>query len=269
MPGLARAIRTSSVLHGVNAVMPKEAQALSNELRNTVDTSGFPDVFGNLVPTTVRNVPAPNAALRNDPVVKNTQQSVLKIEGSAPSCNRRIEGSGFVFAGDRILTNAHVVAGTRRVQVIDDGQALPAAVVVYDPERDLAVLDVPNLDAPSLRFATAQAPTDSDAIVLGYPLDGPFDAEPARIRDARPIRGPDIYNNQTVTRAIYTIRGEVRSGNSGGPLIATDGQVLGVVFAAAADDPETGFALTAAEAAPVVAAGRTATDRVNTGACTD
>jgi S1-C subfamily serine protease len=269
MPGLSRAIRTSSVLHGVNAVMPKEAQALSNELRNTVDTSGFPDVFGNLVPTTVRNVPAPNQALKNDPVVKNTQQSVLKIEGSAPSCNRRIEGSGFVFAGDRVLTNAHVVAGTRRVQVIDNGQALPAAVVVYDPERDLAVLDVPNLDAPSLRFAPVQAPTDSDSIVLGYPLDGPFDAEPARIRDARAIRGPDIYNNQTVTRDIYTIRGKVRSGNSGGPLIATDGQVLGVVFAAAADDPETGFALTAAEAAPVVAAGRTATDRVNTGACTD
>jgi S1-C subfamily serine protease len=269
MPGLASAIRTSSVLHGVNSVMPKEAQALSNELRNTVDTSGFPDVFGGLVPTTVRDVPAPNPALRDVQVVKSAQQSVLKIEGSAPSCNRRIEGSGFVFAGDRVLTNAHVVAGTRRVQVIDNGQALPAAVVVYDPERDLAVLAVPGLDAPSLRFATAQAQTDTDAIVLGYPLDGPFDAEPARVRDAGPIRGPDIYDNQTVTRDIYTIRGLVRSGNSGGPLIATDGEVLGVVFAAAADDPQTGFALTASEAASVVAQGRTATDGVGTGACTD
>jgi len=269
MPGLASAFRNSSVLRGVNSVMPKEAQALSNELRNTVDTSGFPDVFGGLVPTTVRNVPAPNPALKNVPVVRNAQQSVLKIEGSAPSCNRRIEGSGFVFAGDRVLTNAHVVAGTRRVQVIDNGQPLPAAVVVYDSARDLAVLDVPGLDAPSLHFASAPARTDTDAIVLGYPLDGPYDAEPARIRDLGKISGPDIYDSRTVTRDIYTIRGKVRSGNSGGPLIATDGAVLGVVFAAAADDEETGFALSAGEAAPVVEKGRTATDRVGTGACTD
>ena len=271
MAGLSRAIRTSSVLRGVNDVMPQAAQALSNELRSTVDTSGFPDVFGGLVPTTVRQVPAPNSALRNSAVVRRAEQSVVKIEGSAPSCNRRIEGSGFVFAPDHVLTNAHVVAGTRRTQVLVGGQGrgLAGTVVLYDPERDLAVIDVPGLDSPVLPISDVRAATDADAIVLGFPLDGGYNAQPARVRDVGLIRGPDIYDDRFVTRDIYTIRGLVQSGNSGGPLMSTGGDVLGVVFAAAADDSQTGFALTAQEAAPVISAGRNATSRVSTGACTD
>jgi S1-C subfamily serine protease len=270
LPGLARAIRTSTVLHGVNTVMPQQAQALSNELRSTVDTSGFPNVFGALIPTNVRAVPAPNPLLARSAIVLSSQRSVVKIEGSAPSCDRRIEGSGFAFAPDRVLTNAHVVAGTRSISIeTQNHQELAGTVVLFDPERDLAVIRVPGLSTPTMSFASSKAKTDADAIVLGYPLDGPFDAEPARVRDVRPIQGPDIYNNDTVTREIYTIRGLVRSGNSGGPLISSNGSVLGVVFAAAADDPEVGFALTAAEAAPDVQAGRNATDHVNTGSCTD
>jgi S1-C subfamily serine protease len=271
LPGLARAVRQSAILHGVNTVMPQAAQALSNELRSTVDTSGFPDVFGNLIPTNVRQVPAPNTKLAGLPVVRNSERSVVKIEGSAPSCNRRIEGSGFVFAPGRVLTNAHVVAGTREVTVAAPGQRyiLSGNVVVYDPHRDLAVIDVPGLDAPMLSFASSQAQPEDDAIVLGYPLDGPYDAEAARIRDVRMIKGPDIYNDATVTRDIYTLRGLVRSGNSGGPLISSDGQVLGVIFAAAADDPQTGFALTASEAAPIVNAGKSATQHVSTGSCAE
>lgn len=271
LPGLARAVRTSAVLHGVNSVMPQAAQALSDELRSTVDTSGFPDVFGGLIPTNVRQVPPPNPAIAHTALVQGAERSVVKVEGSAPSCDRRIEGSGFVFAPGRILTNAHVVAGTRRVQVLADGArfAVPGTVVVYDPERDLAVISAPQLDAPVLSFATNKAKTNADAVVLGYPLDGPFDAEPARVRDVRLISGPDIYESHTVTRDIYTIRGLVRSGNSGGPLINSSGDVLGVIFAAAADDPQTGFALSADEAAPVVRAGLTANGGTPTGSCTD
>jgi S1-C subfamily serine protease len=271
LPVLAQAVRGSAVLRGVDRVMPQQAQALSTALRSTVDTSGFPEVFSGLAPTTVKNVPAPNPDLKNLAVVQRSAASVVKIEGNAPSCSRRIEGSGFVFAPDRVLTNAHVLAGVRRVQVVPNGHgdALAATVVVYDPERDLAVLRVPGLDAPAMNLAESPASADADAIVLGYPLDGPYDAEPARIREAGPIRGPDIYNSSTVTRDIYTIRGYVRSGNSGGPLITTSGSVIGVVFAAAADDPQTGFALTDREAAPVMAAGQTARTAVGTGACTD
>lgn len=270
MPLLARAVRTSAILHGVNAVMPPQAQALSNELRSTVDTSGFPDVFGGLIPTPAREVRPPNPQLANSRAVRVTEDSVVKIESSAPSCSRRIEGSGFVFASGKVLTNAHVVAGTRSTEVLAPGEhPLAGTVVVYDPERDLAVIDVPGLTAPPLTFTDTKAAVEADAIVLGYPLDGPFDAEAARVRDVRPIRGPDIYNDQTVTRDIYTIRGLVRSGNSGGPLVTPSGQVLGVVFAAAADDPQTGFALTMDEATPVIDEGADATDRVSTGSCTD
>src|SRR5581483_11999760 len=156
--------------------------------------------------------------------------------------------SGFIYAAQHVLTNAHVVAGTSSLSVLQNGNQMPARVVVYDPERDLAVIYVPGLDGPVLSFATSRAGSGADAIVLGYPLDGPYDAQSARVRDVGLIRGPDIYNANTVTRDIYTIRGLVRSGNSGGPLINPAGKVLGVIFAAAADDPQTGFALTANEA---------------------
>jgi S1-C subfamily serine protease len=147
------------------------------------------------------------------------------------------------------------------------GDRLDARVVVYDPGRDLAVLYVPDLRAPVMPFATSAAETGADAIVLGYPQDGPYDARPARVREVRDITGPDIYDSASVTREIYTIYALVRSGNSGGPLIAPNGVVLGVIFAAAADDQHTGFAVTAQEAAPVAAAGRNRTQSTGTGRC--
>jgi hypothetical protein len=116
-------------------------------------------------------------------------------------------------------------------------------------------------------FATGEVQTGADAIVLGYPQDGPYDARPARVREVRDITGPDIYDSANVTREIYTIYAQVRSGNSGGPLITPNGVVLGVIFAAAADDQNTGFAVTAKEAAPVAAAGRNRTQATGTGRC--
>jgi S1-C subfamily serine protease len=130
------------------------------------------------------------------------------------------------------------------------------------------VLYIPGLSAPALRFAQTDASTNADAIVLGYPLDGPYNAQGARIRDMGPITGPDIYNDERVTREVYTIRALVRSGNSGGPLITTDGRVLGIIFAAAADDPNTGFAVTVDEAASVASAGAARTAGTGTGTCT-
>ena len=120
--------------------MPDQAQQLSTALRDTVDTDGFPDVFGDLAPTRARQVAPPDPALAGSQVVANGQRSVVKVLGSAPSCSRRIEGSGFVYADDRVMTNAHVVAGTRSVSVELGGERYDGKVVVYDPDRDLAVL---------------------------------------------------------------------------------------------------------------------------------
>ncbi|MFV2115165.1 MarP family serine protease [Micromonospora sp. LOL_025] len=268
LPWLASSVRNSALLTVVDRVLPDQAQQLSTALRDTVDTNGFPDVFGDLAPTRARQVSPPDPALAGSQVVVNSQRSVVKVLGSAPSCSRRIEGSGFVYADDRVMTNAHVVAGTRSTVVELNGDRYDSKVVVYDPDRDLAVLHVPGLPGPSMRFAAGNAGSGADAIVLGFPLDGPYNAQSARIRDVDRITGPDIYSAGNVTREVYTIRALVQSGNSGGPLVSSNGLVLGVIFAAAADDPNTGFAVTAAEARPVALAGAERTRGVGTGDCT-
>lgn len=266
-PALNREVRSSAILGGINDLMPEQAQALSAGLRDTLDTNGFPDVFGGLAPTKAREVAAPDRTLANSQVVAKAKQSVIKVLGTAPSCSRRIEGSGFVYADERVMTNAHVVAGTRAVQVESSSGRLDGTVVVYDPERDLAVIYVPGLRAPAMSFVDRPAATGASAIVLGYPLDGPYNAQSARVRDVSNITGPDIYDATDVTREIYTIRALVRSGNSGGPLVTPSGKVLGVIFAAAADDRNVGFALTANEAASTARAGVAHTRGVRTGDC--
>ncbi|WP_433792511.1 MarP family serine protease [Actinoplanes sp. CA-252034] len=266
-PAINAAVRDSAILGGVTELVPEEVRALSSGLRDTLDTNGFPDVFGGLARTQAREVAAPDPALAGSKVVKDSKSSVLKILGSAPSCSRRIEGTGFVYATERVMTNAHVVAGTREVVVESGGRQIEGKVVVYDPKRDLAVLYVPGLKAPVMNFVRKEAATGASAIVLGYPQDGPYNAQSARVRDVGDITGPDIYESGDVTRDIYTIKSLVRSGNSGGPLIDPNGDVLGVIFAAAADDKNVGFALTADEAAPVAQNGRVNTREVRTGEC--
>src|SRR3954471_14567367 len=166
-PKLNSEVRSSLILGGINDLMPEQVQALSSGLRETLNTDGFPDVFGGLTPTKAREVAAPDPALANSQVVVNSRRSVLKVLGTAPSCSRRIEGSGFVYADERVMTNAHVVAGTRNVQVETTNGRRDGTVVVYDPERDLAVIYVPGLREPSLKFVSKRAGTGSSAIVLG------------------------------------------------------------------------------------------------------
>jgi S1-C subfamily serine protease len=173
-----------------------------------------------------------------------------------------------VFAPQRVLTNAHVVAGVRGgpTVVASHGRIFHARVVLYDPERDVAVLYVPGLRARPLAFA-GQAASGNSAIVAGYPLNEQFTAVPARIGNEQSADSPDIYLTKTVTRDIYTVRALVRPGNSGGPLLAPGGSVYGVVFAAAVDAHDTGYALTAGEVASDVSIGRTATGLVSTQGC--
>lgn len=266
-PRVSAAVRDSAVVGAVDEVVPSQVRSIYSSLRDAVRGYDFPEVFGPLVPTRVRDVPTPDPALIRSGVVSRTRPSVVKITGLAASCARRVEGSGFVYATDRVMTNAHVVAGVDRPQVEVAGEQRDATVVLYDPERDVAVLRVPGLGLRPLAFATEEVDTNDDAIILGYPEDGPFFAGSARIRDRMEIRGPDIYDDRTVTRRVYSIYADVRSGNSGGPLMAPDGTVLGVIFAAAVDQQQTGFALTADEVAGAARTGRSATADVDTGDC--
>lgn len=267
LPGLSKAVRRSEIIHAVDGAVPGPVRDLYQSLRETLQRGGFPEVFGPLVPTRVPDVPAPDPRLLSSAAVRADRLSVVKVVGVAFSCNRRIEGSGFVYAPQRVLTNAHVVAGVGHPVVQTQGGQLGATVVLYDPNTDIAVLQVPGLSARPLQFASTLAESRQDAIITGYPEDGPFYAGAARIRDVQRIRGPNIYSTRTVIRQAYAIRGTVRSGNSGGPLLAPDGSVYGVIFAAAVDDPDTGFALTADQVVADARAGSEATQQVNTGGC--
>jgi S1-C subfamily serine protease len=191
------------------------------------------------------------------------------VEGTALSCSRSIEGSGFVYAPQHIMTNAHVVAGVTQgltVTTTTGTEYHDARVVLYDPQVDIAVLYVPGLDLPPLQF-NEQAQAGSNAVVAGYPLDHPFTATPARIGGTQNAVGPDIYQTGQVNRQIFEIRAQVEPGNSGGPLLSPSGSVYGVVFAAAVGTSNTGFALTAAEVAADAHAGANQTYPTSTQGC--
>jgi S1-C subfamily serine protease len=226
--------------------VPKRLSAL-------LDTSGLPQVLEPFSRTPVVAVAAPDAALANNPVVESTEPSVVKIRAIAPSCQKVLEGSGFVLSPDRVMTNAHVVAGANSVTVEASGNPYDATVVSYDPTVDIAILSVPNLPSGPLPFANTPVTSGTQAVVMGYPGGGGFIATPARIRELIELSGPDIYRSATVNREVYTVRASVEQGNSGGPLIDLNGQVLGVVFGAAVDDNDTGFVLTAKEVAAQLA----------------
>jgi S1-C subfamily serine protease len=270
-PNLAAEASGSSIVRGVNDVMPNSMRSLYSQLRTYLDQSGFPPVFGDLPSTTIVNVPPPPKSLPADVRrhVQTAERSTFKIYGQAPSCGRGIEGSGFVISRHHIMTNAHVVAGTDQVSVkVGAGQEVPATVVLYDPQRDVAVLNVPDLKARRLQFAGKPAGTGDSAVVLGYPEDGPLNVQPARVRTRATVSGADIYGHGGVRREVYSIRALVRSGNSGGPLLADDGTVLGVVFATDLRSSDTGYVLTAGEVSADYTQGRQATAAVQTGNCT-
>jgi S1-C subfamily serine protease len=268
VPALSRQISDSRIITAVDGVMPESADTLFSSFRRVLDDSGLPTVFGGLSPERIRAVdpPQPDAARR--PAIRKASASVVKIEGTARSCSRRLDGSGFVISPQHVLTNAHVVAGVSRpnVRVGGEGARLPARVVVFDPERDLAVLYVPDLQASALAFDHGGGRGDS-GVVAGFPQGGPFQLEPARIRDTIEARGPDIYQRNQVTREVFSLYANVQPGNSGGPLLTPDGDVYGVVFAKSLDDPKTGYALTANEVAPDVTAGKARTTATSTQSC--
>jgi len=265
-PNLAAAVQGSKVISEVDAFAPNWLRTMPGRLSGLWDTSGLHDVLKDFGPTPVAAVEPPDASLATSAVVGATRSSVVKVRGVATSCQKVLEGSGFVVAPNRVMSNAHVVAGSETVTVEVDGKTYDAAVVSYDPEVDISILDVPNLPSAPLQFYDAQVHSGTDGIVEGYPGGGDFTATPVRVREVIEHQGPDIYRTTTVTRQVYTIRGTIKQGNSGGPMINRSGKVLGVVFGAAVDDTDTGFVLTAEEVSKQMAKVGNV-ERVPTGTC--
>ena len=265
-PQLAAAVRGSKILSEVDKYAPEWLKGVPKRMSGLLGNSGRPQVLERFGKTPIQTVDAPDASLADSIAVANARPSVVKIRGIAQACQKVLEGTGFVIAPNRVMSNAHVVAGSDSVTVEADGQSYEGSVVSYDPNEDISILDVPNLPLRPLVFAQQPANTGADAVVLGYPGGGDFVATPARIREIIELNGPDIYRTTTVNREVYTIRGTVRQGNSGGPMINRSGQVLGVVFGAAVDNNDTGFVLTANEVSRQLAKANSSV-KVPTGTC--
>jgi S1-C subfamily serine protease len=266
--GIASQVSNSLVLRSVDRLMPPSAHTMFSPFRRLVASGPYTQVFGALGAEGALAVPPPSTGVLTSRGLARDASSIVKIVGTAPSCSRQIEGSGFVYAPDHVLTNAHVVAGVTSGPVVITRSHVThhASVVLYDPERDVAVLYVPGLPAPPLHFLSPASP-GSDAIVVGYPLNRGFTAVPARIGAEQSATGLNIYQTRNVTRDIYAVRAVVQPGNSGGPLIAPGGGVYGVVFAQAVGVADTGYALTANEVAGDAQRGSAAVAPVSTQGC--
>jgi S1-C subfamily serine protease len=234
---LRQDIQRSAILSKLNQLLPPSGPILHALAR----FDPLPSVRG-----PAADVPAPTTGILAAPGVRGAERSVVRVVGSA--CGLGIEGSGWVAGPDLVVTNAHVVAGEQDTVVQPGGVApgLPARVLEFDPHDDIAVLRVPGLGRAPLALSSDPKPGTS-AGILGYPLDGPFDSEPGRVGQTQDVNTEDAYGNGPVRRSITSLRGHVRPGNSGGPMVDASGRVVATVFAAivgsGSSNTEGGFAV--------------------------
>ncbi|MEV6169727.1 MarP family serine protease [Streptomyces sp. NPDC051954] len=263
-PLVTTAIRDSALLGTVQDVMPDTTPSWFSGATSALTEAGFPQVFNPFENESTAQVAEPTGDSVTASATNAAKLSTVKIEGVSGTQGR--EGSGFVYADEHVMTNAHVVAGIDdpSVRVGGVGKSYDSRVVLFDPDKDVAVLYVPDLRAPVLRFDDEASRGDA-AVVAGYPEGGDLDLQAATVANRVQANGQNIYSDDAVTREIYSVRSTVRPGNSGGPLLTTDGRVYGVVFARSTSDARTGYVLTADEVAGDARRAADATAPVDTG----
>jgi S1-C subfamily serine protease len=261
---LAVQAQTSFVVRSLTAVLPAPTE-IAAELGQLLGDTGIPDLFVGLDP-----LPAPAVDRPTDPAARAIAAAAIPsvVRVSAQTCQFQSSGSGFTIADRYVVTNAHVVAGAGQIRVqASNGRPLDAVAVYDDPELDVAVLWVRDLDAAPLRFAAADPTRGALGATLGFPHGGGLQIEPAAVSGAYPAQGLDIYGAHRVTRKILELRAVVEQGDSGGPLILTDGTVGGIVFAEARTDENVGYALTPTSVAAAIRPAIGRTSAVDVGAC--
>ena len=268
--GLVHQVRTSQIVRTLDEYAPSAADQATAALRRVLRDTTFPQVFSALAPQPQNSVDPADRAVLRDPEVRATYASVFQVVAHSELCAATSNGTGFLYADDRVMTNAHVVAGAEDVWVRRDVDArrIRATVVYFNAELDIAVLHVPDLDGPALAFGDEQ-PYGSQGVVPGFTSGDPLSPAPARISELVVAQGHDIYGSTRVDREIYILRSAIAPGDSGAPFVGVDGTVLGVVFAGSSDDEDTGYALTAHAVERAAAAGRSATKAVATGRCVE
>ncbi|TMD68471.1 MAG: MarP family serine protease [Chloroflexi bacterium] len=260
-PPLSAAIQRSAVLRALDGIAPRPPAFLAR-VETIIAGVNFPSAFSGLEPVGPSAQPLPSSV--DTPGIRVAASETLKIQGYG--CGGIVFGSGYPVGPGMVLTNAHVVAGTQGTTVKStSGRSLSARVVLFDPERDVAILYVPRLALAPLNEAAAQAGTQGAAI--GYPGGGAETAEPAVVNGQFQAQGRDIYGQNLVVRSIWTTQANVQPGNSGGPLVDLNGSVIGVIFAASTSQQGTAYALTDTEVQPDIDQAQGRTNAVAVGPC--
>jgi S1-C subfamily serine protease len=257
-------VQHSKVLAEVNRILPASASSKLSAFNDVVGTTFFPRYLEPFAPERIVPVPPGPHRLLTDPDVQRAAAEVVRVRGTN-RCQQGIEGSGFVYAPDRVMTNAHVVAGVRTPVIDIHGSEVRARVVYYNPDIDVAVLSVATGAIRPLRFADATP--GKGVAILGFPENGPYDVAVGRVRADQRLRSPDIYGHGTVIRDVLSLRAKIRPGNSGGPVVDSAGRVVGVVFAASVTSGDTGYALSSRQVSQAADTGQTSSRPVSTQGC--
>jgi S1-C subfamily serine protease len=261
---LNASITNSRIIRSIDNVLPAPPSVFSR-VQSFLSSEGFPPVFAQLAPASAGPVSLPgNAALRT--AVDHAGPSTVKVVGEG--CGQIQEGSGFVVAPGLVVTNAHVIAGIPHPMVEDGNGSHATTVLSFDPSFDLAVLRVVSLNDPALPLDPDQVARGAQGAVLGYPGGGPFTVVPAGVMAGFEAEGRDIYGRGLTVRNVYEIQAVVRPGNSGGPLVEPDGEVVGVVFSRSTTNDDVGYALASPGVLTRVQAASALSRGVGTGPCT-
>lgn len=263
IPRLARMASTSVAVRTLSTILPPPTE-LAADLGRVLDATGLPQVFVGLEPLPTEPVPLPG-----DPearaIARLAEPSTVKV--SSLACGYTLSGSAAVVATGYVVTNAHVVAGTRASQVILGGTAYDATTVLFDPELDVAVLRVPRLGAPALRFATAEPDRGATGAAIGFPGGGPLRVIPAAVSRQLEATGLDLYDANRVTRDVIELHARIQPGDSGGPFVLPDGTIGGLVFAQSKTDANVGYALSPVSVATRISRAIGRSGAVDTGSC--
>lgn len=270
---LSAALRDSSILRAVERVLPPLPELFAR-VESFLSEQGFPVVFANLPPGLVAPAQPPDDATIQA-AIQAAKASTVKIVGRA--CDLIESGSGFVAAPGMVVTNAHVVAGETSTQVIDASGTHRGAVVLFDPNLDVAVLRVSGLTEPPLAIHTQPVARDTTGAIMGYPEGGPLQGDPAAVNAVFRATGLNIYGTAITVRSIYELNGDVQPGNSGGPLVASGqpagttglapGTVIGLIFARSTGTTSVGYALTMDAVSADITTAQQTTATVSTGPC--
>lgn len=233
-------VRDSKIVNWLDATLPPTT-SIVGWLEKSFEQTKIPEIVSELDPSTsIPNTEIPAIAKFQD-VVDTSRDSIVKIEGR--SCSGIGVGSGFVAAPNYIITNAHVVAGMRHPYIQDENGRLKTNVVAFDPDNDIAVLRTDRIEGKSLSLTRKQINIGVQGVALGYPGGKSFTAQPGVIVDRFTALGRDIYNEKPVKREVYALKATIEPGNSGGPFMGQNGEVIGLIFARSTTNEKVGFAL--------------------------